>query len=41
MWLYATAKRGSIPDEQPAMMLIVPVGAMVVTVEFRSGRPFR
>jgi hypothetical protein len=30
---------GSMPDEQPAIIEIVPVGAMVVTVEFRSGRP--
>jgi hypothetical protein len=30
-------KIGSIPLEHPAMMLIVPVGAIVVTVEFRSG----
>ena len=30
-----TAKSGSIPLEQPAMMLIVPVGAMVLTVALR------
>ena len=27
------------PDDAPAMMEIVPVGAIVVTVEFRSGAP--
>jgi hypothetical protein len=30
-----------MPDEQPAIIEIVPVGAMVDTVEFRSGRPWR
>lgn len=30
-----TAKSGSIPDVAPAMIDIVPVGAMVVTVAFR------
>jgi hypothetical protein len=35
----ASAKMGSMPDEQPAIIEIVPVGAMVVTVEFRMGRP--
>ncbi len=29
-----------MPDEQPAIIEIVPVGAIVVTVEFRSGRSF-
>ena len=28
---YSKAKCGSIPDEQPAIKLIVPVGAMQVT----------
>jgi hypothetical protein len=28
-----------MPDEQPAMMLIVPVGAMVVVVALRCGLP--
>jgi hypothetical protein len=28
-----------MPEEQPAMMLIVPVGAMVVIAAFRSGAP--
>src|ERR671929_78001 len=32
----ATANSGSIPDEQPAMIEIVPVGATVVTLQFRS-----
>src|SRR3972149_1750682 len=35
------AKMGSMPDEAPAMMLMVPVGAMVITVELRSGGPSR
>ena len=35
----ASAKIGSMPDEQPAIIEMVPVGAMVVTVELRSGRP--
>jgi hypothetical protein len=36
--LYTTEKIGSIPDDAPpAIMLIVPVGAMVVTVEFLRG----
>jgi len=31
-----------MPLEVPAMMLMVPVGAMVVTVEFlMAGQPFR
>ncbi len=30
-----TAKRGSMPLEQPEMMLMVPVGAMVVVVALR------
>ncbi len=29
------AKRGSIPCEPPAIMLMVPVGAIVVTVALR------
>ena len=29
---------GSTPDEHPAIIEIVPVGAIVVTVEFRIGR---
>jgi hypothetical protein len=33
-----TAKSGSMPEEQPAMMLMVPVGATVVTVAFLSAR---
>ena len=37
----ASAKIGSMPDEQPAIIEIVPVGAMVVTVELRSGRTLR
>ena len=36
----ASAKTGSMPDEHPAIMEMVPVGAMVVTVELRSGRPW-
>ena len=32
----ATANNGSRPDEHPAMMLIVPVGATVVTLQLRS-----
>ena len=32
----ATAKSGSRPDEQPAMIEIVPVGATVVTLQLRS-----
>jgi hypothetical protein len=35
----ASAKTGSIPDEQPAIIEMVPVGAMVVTVALRRGRP--
>jgi hypothetical protein len=31
----ATAKSGSIPELQPAMMEMVPVGATVVTLQFR------
>ena len=31
------AKAGSMPDEQPAMMLKLPVGAMVVVVALRMG----
>ena len=34
----ATAKSGSIPELQPAMIEIVPVGATVVTLQFRSRR---
>ncbi len=34
----ATANSGSIPDEQPAMIEIVPVGATVVTLQLRSRR---
>jgi hypothetical protein len=33
------ANSGSIPEVLPAMMLMVPVGAMVVTVALRSGGP--
>ena len=35
----AIANRGSIPDETPEIMLIVPVGAIVVVVAFRIGFP--
>jgi hypothetical protein len=35
----ARAKIGSTPEEHPAIMEMVPVGAIVVTVEFRMGRP--
>ncbi len=34
----ATAKSGSMPDEQPAMIEIVPVGATVVRLQLRSFR---
>jgi hypothetical protein len=34
-----SAKSGSMPEELPAIIEIVPVGAIVVTVEFRSGLP--
>src|SRR2546426_8254590 len=34
----ATANSGSIPDEQPAMIEIVPVGATVVRLQLRSRR---
>ena len=34
----ATAKSGSMPELQPAMMEMVPVGATVVTLQFRSFR---
>ena len=34
----ATAKSGSMPDEQLAMIEIVPVGATVVTLQLRSFR---
>ena len=37
----ASAKTGSMPDEHPAIIEMVPVGAMVVMLEFRSGRPSR
>jgi hypothetical protein len=30
----AKANTGSMPDEQPAIILIVPVGAIVTTVAF-------
>jgi hypothetical protein len=30
-----------MPDEHPEIILIVPVGATVVTVEFRSGFSWR
>src|SRR3989338_9653094 len=33
--VYDKANRGSMPDEQEAKILIVPVGAIVVMVEFR------
>jgi hypothetical protein len=39
LWVKATANAGSIPDEAPAIIEMVPVGAIVVTVELRSGRP--
>ncbi len=32
----ATAKSGSIPELHPAMIEMVPVGATVVTLQFRS-----
>ena len=32
----ATAKSGSMPELQPAMMEMVPVGATVVTLQLRS-----
>jgi hypothetical protein len=35
--MYDTAKSGSMPLEQPAMIESVPVGAMVVTVAFLTG----
>jgi hypothetical protein len=38
LWVKATANAGSTPDEHPAIMEMVPVGAMVVTVELRRGR---
>ena len=34
----ATAKSGSMPDEQPAMMEMVPVGATVVRLQLRKRR---
>src|SRR2546422_4361446 len=34
----ATANSGSIPDEQPAMIEMVPVGATVVRLQLRSRR---
>ncbi len=34
----ATAKSGSMPELQPAMMEMVPVGATVVTLQLRSFR---
>ena len=34
----ATAKSGSIPELQPAMIEMVPVGATVVTLQFRRRR---
>ena len=37
----ATANRGSMPPEQPAMMEMVPVGATVVRLQFRSFRSGR
>ncbi len=38
---YARAKTGSTPLDVPAIMLIVPVGAMVVVVALRrGGSPF-
>ncbi len=37
----ATAKSGSIPEEQPAMIEIVPVGATVVRLQLRSRRSGR
>ena len=37
----ASAKIGSMPEEQPAIIEIVPVGAIVVTVELRIGRTLR
>jgi hypothetical protein len=35
--MYEIAKSGSIPEEEFAMIEIVPVGAMVVTVALRIG----
>lgn len=35
-----SANTGSMPEEQPARMERVPVGAMVVTVALRSGSPW-
>ena len=37
----ASANTGSMPDEHPASIEMVPVGAMAVTVAFRIGRPVR
>ncbi len=37
----ATANSGSIPDEHPAMMEMVPVGATVVTLQLRRRRSGR
>jgi len=37
----ASAKTGSMPEEHPAIIEMVPVGAMVVTVALRSGRSCR
>jgi hypothetical protein len=34
----ATANSGSIPELEPAMIEMVPVGATVVTLQFRSRR---
>ncbi len=34
----ASAKTGSMPEEHPAIIEMVPVGAMVVTVALRNGR---
>jgi hypothetical protein len=37
----ASANTGSMPEEQPAIIEIVPVGAIVVTVALRRGGPSR
>ena len=38
--LVSNCKRGSQPEELPAIIDIVPVGAIVVTVEFLRGLEF-
>ena len=37
---YLTLKTGSMPLDVPAIILKVPVGAMVVVVAFLRGMPF-